>query len=283
MRVALLTCSKLQGMPSDDDLLFNEFKRRGIACDWKVWDQPHDWSRYDYVIVRTTWDYIRQLAKFLETLQAITKVGCKLVNDYSLIEWNATKTYLYDLRKLGVPIIPSIFLNYESAISRDQLRKIQAEQYLVKPTIGANASDITIVDRDEIVMKISNLVANNDLNWFIQALHKEIYRGEISLIFYNDQFSHGVKKIPKMEDYRSQEEYGSQINPYKPNEKELAFCRNILGHLKHKTLFARIDYIHISREPHLMELEIIEPALYFRFSPLAAENFVTAFAKYIEA
>ncbi len=101
------------------------------------------------------------------------------------------------------------------------------------------------------------------------------------MIYINKEFSHAIKKVPKSGGFRSQEEFGSEIQKYLPSPEELSFSKNVLSKVKSKLLYARIDFLNIDGAPHLMELELVEPALYFRMSDGPLNNFIKGFAEFL--
>ena len=53
-------------------------------------------------------------------------------------------------------------------------------------------------------------------------------------------------------------------------------ARAALRAVGEELLYARVDVAPIDGTPHLMELEVIEPSLYFRMHPAAPRNFADA-------
>lgn len=104
--------------------------------------------------------------------------------------------------------------------------------------------------------------------------------------FFYGEFSHAIRKVPKQSDYRVQEEHGGTILPAKPSFIDLNLARTIYdtveAHLAEPTLFHRVDLV---RNPwghlEIMEIELIEPSLYFRTDPNSVTNFVTALEKFL--
>src|SRR4249920_990151 len=57
-RLALATCAHLPGIHPDDAYLAISLQRVGIEPTACIWNDPAvDWSRFDAVLMRTTWDY----------------------------------------------------------------------------------------------------------------------------------------------------------------------------------------------------------------------------------
>ena len=109
-----------------------------------------------------------------------------------------------------------------------------------------------------------------------QPFLPEIFDGELSLVYFNKQFSHALLKVPKKGDFRVQEEFGGDIIPYTPDKKVIELGDKIMSSVDDELLYARVDLVPVNGEYALMELELIEPALYFRTNENAARNFVKA-------
>lgn len=109
-----------------------------------------------------------------------------------------------------------------------------------------------------------------------QPFLPQISEGEISLIYFNKQFSHALLKVPKAGEFRVQEEFGGAIIPMKPDEKLLATGNKIIAAVSDDLLYARVDLVPFDNHYALMELELIEPALYFRTDVTAVDNFSKA-------
>ena len=68
-RVAFLTLENAADFVIDDSLAIAELTRRGWDAVELPWTRPGvDWSTFDLVLIRTTWDYMDRVAGFLATL-----------------------------------------------------------------------------------------------------------------------------------------------------------------------------------------------------------------------
>ena len=133
---AFLTIADLGDFVSDDELAAALLRERGWHVDALPWDQPAVWSRYDLVVIRTTWDYHERPIQFLEVLAEIEGSGTRLHNTLSLVRWNLDKRYLRDLESKGVPIVPTAFAG--RLASGDELaayfRKFDTEELILNST-----------------------------------------------------------------------------------------------------------------------------------------------------
>jgi hypothetical protein len=95
------------------------------------------------------------------------------------------------------------------------------------------------------------------------------------MIFFNGSFSHAVLKKPKVGDFRVQKQYGGQYQRVDPSAELLQVARHIAT-LENDLLYARVDGIIIDNQFHLMELELIEPDLYFEFGEDISQRFAAS-------
>ncbi len=278
MKIALLTCKDLTGfIAKEESLVTALLDRPGVRVDTIAWDQEGaNWGDYDVAIIRTTWDYTKRLEEFFAALANIKKSGCHLYNSLDLVHWNAHKSYLLELEASGVAIIPTVLWSpaKDTPVDWPMPFKLR-ERWIIKPAVGANA-DGTEIFLPKDIEKILSARKNSNKDYLIQPFLPEISKGELSFHFFNGELSHTVSKTPKSDDYRVQEEHGGDIQLYSPSTKQTALAKKAIDALKETPLFARVDMLPIEDGLWLMELELIEPALYFRFAPEGAKRFVNA-------
>jgi len=107
--------------------------------------------------------------------------------------------------------------------------------------------------------------------------------GEVSLFYFGGAFSHAIRKTPRQGDFRVQEEHGGTIVPWQPDEGVVAAGEQVLGAIEEQwpvrvPLYARIDFVDGFDQGAwlLMELEVIEPSMYFRMDDGASARFAKA-------
>ena len=111
------------------------------------------------------------------------------------------------------------------------------------------------------------------LQEFVPAIEDS---GEISLVYFDGVFSHAVSKQAKPGDFRVQQDFGGSVAPIVPSLVLLAFGDRVMTRVNGATLYARVDLVETPRGPLLMELELIEPELYFLHVPAAADRLAAA-------
>jgi glutathione synthase/RimK-type ligase-like ATP-grasp enzyme len=112
----------------------------------------------------------------------------------------------------------------------------------------------------------------------IQPLIEEIARtGEFSLMLFGNEFSHSIVKRPKPGDFRVQPHLGGVALRCSapPGAEELA--RQALAAAPAVATYARVDIIADDEGTlRIMELELIEPALYLEHAPDGGPGFTQA-------
>lgn len=281
-KIALITCEDLTGFVTDEHHLETALKKREIAFDWIPWRQKTNWDEYGAAIVRTPWDYAKCPQEFLSQMKMIADSSCRLLNSFEILKWNADKTYLRDLAEKGVRIIPTLWSTLESF---DQVKgffeALESPQIVIKPQIGAGGVNTFLLGQDEPLDASVNELLNCPI--MVQPFMKQVQKeGEYSAHYFNKKFSHCILKTPKQGEFKSQEEYGSQINVVDLTEGQKNFCKTVLDKICEPWLFARVDFINSEDgHPCLIELELIEPSLYFRYKEGSAEFLVDQLSVFV--
>lgn len=272
MKIVFLSCDSLEGYVVDDQLVVKLLENEGHVIKVISWSDDADWSQFDCAIIRTTWDYVKRHTEFVEKLKFIS-TKTKLYNDINTVQWNIHKGYLLDLEKRGVTIVPTLLFKHDGPLNIPTSWK--NEKFVIKPAISATSYRTHVMDADKILSGSfrDDLVPGD---WLCQPFVPHIIEGEFSLVYFGKQFSHALVKIPKSGDFRVQEEFGGEILPYKPSEKLLALGESIMKAIPQDLLYARVDVIPFENHYALMELELIEPSLYFRTSKESPQNFIKA-------
>jgi glutathione synthase/RimK-type ligase-like ATP-grasp enzyme len=273
-RLALATCAAMPGAYPDDAHLVVSLRALGIEPVSCVWSDPGvDWSSFDAVLIRTTWDYFQRYDEFLRWLD---RLPVPTINPAPMLRWNADKRYLLELQAQGVPIIPMRVAPGREL--RDVLAEQKGRDLVLKPTVSGGAWHTArgVVGTPDFAHAVAALPV--ELDYLVQDFVPEIVaHGEWSLLFFDGEYSHAVIKRPKSDDYRVQSQHGGSVDAVEPPPALIASARRVLaatatlGHAD--AAYARIDGVVVAQAFQLMELEVIEPALFLAQQPAAAERF----------
>jgi glutathione synthase/RimK-type ligase-like ATP-grasp enzyme len=247
MRVALATCEWLPGLDPDDAPLLAAL---GDQAEPVVWSDPEvDWSAYDAVLIRSIWDYFVRHDEFLAWLD---RVPVPMWNPADTLRWNSEKTYLRELERAGIRTIPTA---WEGEVPWDDA--------IVKPTVAGGSLGLRRAVKGEPV----------EPGFMAQPFIPEVVSaGELSLVFFDGEFSHAIRKTPAEGDIRVQPEHGGVITAAEPTPGELEAAERVLEAAGRDLLYARVDFVG---DGLLIELEAIEPRFFFEQGPAGAERRLT--------
>jgi hypothetical protein len=278
-RLALVTCAAMPGAYPDDAHLVASLQALGIEPVSCIWTDPAvDWSRFDAVLIRTPWDYFQRYDEWRQWLDALP---VPTINPAPLLRWNADKRYLLELQAQGVPIIP---MRVATGLELPALLAgLDGRDVVLKPTVSGGAWHTVrgVVGTPAFAAAVAQLPA--ELDYLVQDFVPEIVaEGEWSLLFFDGRYSHAVLKRPSGGDYRVQSQHGGSVEPVEPPAELIDSARQVLDATRalgfDEPAYARVDGVVCrGQRPllrfHLMELEVIEPALFLAGRPDAAERF----------
>lgn len=280
MRLAFVTFRALPQLADDDRLAVTELRQHGVAVESAVWDSPLvDWGRYDALVIRSTWDYHERADAFEGWLAHIEHLGVPLWNPAPLMRWNMDKRYLLDLATRGVPTVPTICVDRGTAVTLSELLLETGWGGLVyKPVVSASAVRAEHVKPGAVKAheaSFAALVAQRDM--LVQPLlSSSVEDGEWSLVFFNGQYSHAVRKRPQAGHFLVADDFGGNVAGDSPRGAAIAHCEAIVAQLPGPWLYARVDACEVDGALLLLELELIEPELFLRHHPSAPRRFATA-------
>lgn len=284
MKIALLTCQRLPDLTPADQLLIPELAKHNIQAEAVIWDDPKViWTNFDYLIFRNTWDYYEKESQFNLWLSTIKKLGIKTLNSIEIIEQNKHKFYLRELQNQNITIIPTVFIEKTRHLNFAKIIPSYWKKAVIKPAFSAGSYLTTVFDVaavETINSQYQAIAAQKEL--LLQEFKPEIAtEGETSFIFFNKKFSHAINKKPAAGDFRIQVQFGGIYTAVSPSADLIQQAQKIINTFPNNLLYARVDGIIINNQLQLMEVECIEPDLYFNYSEGSVARFVNSILKLI--
>jgi hypothetical protein len=283
MRIAIVSYRKeekfAQGVSNDEDADLVAFLTgKGLDVVTAIWDDENvDWSSFDVAVIKSPWDYHNRLNEFLAWADRVEKLGVKVLNPVEIIKWNSHKRYLKEIIKTGLPVIPARYLEKGSSFDGRFFDLFSTEKLVVKPCVSANAQNTITVTESNLnkrTKEIEQLLKERD--YMVQPFVEEIKHGEWSFLFFNGKYSHCALKTPKPDDFRVQHYHGGTITYPVPVPVHIQQAGKYLKYLPQPVLYARVDGVIINNSFELMELELIEPYLFFNGNNKLLENYYQA-------
>lgn len=282
VNVIFATCHDRPLVAPDDEPLVAALARRGVSVTPIPWTGIDRGPNVDAppIVLRSTWDYHVVPMLFWTWLSALDECGRTVWNPPSVARRNIDKVYLEHLEAHGIAIPNTRWLDrVDQATLRDALAEEHWERAVLKPRIAATAYGTFLVTR-ESELSDRDLAPTRASGALLQEFVPEIIsHGEVSLIYCENTFTHAVVKRAADGDYRVQSDFGGSRLPVTPSDAVLAFADRVLATIPEPCLYARVDVVDTSRGPLLMELELIEPELFFLVVPAAADRFADAIVR----
>ncbi|MEV7748973.1 ATP-grasp domain-containing protein [Streptomyces griseofuscus] len=275
-RIALATYDPGTAPSKDADLpvLVRALNDAGARADAPYWDDPGiDWSAYDLVVVRSTWDYSWRAAEFTAWLERVAR-ATRIANPAEVIRWNLDKRYLGELAAAGVPTVPTSYL----APGEDGAPVLPTDHdYVIKPTSGAGArfaARYTPAEHETAVRHLARMHAEGFTAMVQPYLQGIDVTGERALQFFGGRLLHASRKgavLSPGTPYDADKVAHPDLTPWQPTDAELAVAKKALAAVPGSAaplLYARVDLADgPDGTPRLMELELVEPNLFLFLHP----------------
>ena len=287
--IALVTAVAARDVDEDMPALESALRASGADVTIAEWDRPHDWRRFDVALLRSTWDYPQRLAEFFIWAEAVSR-QTTLLNPLPLVKWSSDKHYLGDLAKQGVPTVQTKFVEpgeRPETLIAELLSQPDVGEFVVKPAVGAGSRDAQRFGRDETddAARHAQRMLNEKRSVLLQPyLSRVDEQGETALIYFEGEFSHAIRKGPllKRKEGPTTELFAKEtITARVPDAAEFDVGSRALKSMPFETpLYARVDLIRDENgAPVVLELELIEPSLFFPFAAGSAGRYAAAVMK----
>ena len=285
MRICFATCADLpEGFEDDHEAAAI------LGATYEIWNDPDvDWSPYDRVVVRSTWDYTLRVGQFVDWAQ---RIGAdRLRNPPALLEWNSDKSYLADLAGAGIPTVPTTFVLPGDAVP------LLAGEVVVKPTVSAGGRDTGRFgpDHHDGARALLEVILASGRTAMVQPYLEAVDDlGETAVVVLGGDVSHVLHKKPVLRpdevapvdpsrgDFAPAEVMFDDdlVTAGRADEAQLALANAVASEIQRRfgsVLYQRVDMVPgPDGLPVVMEIEAVEPCLYLDTTPGAAERFAAA-------
>jgi len=224
-----------------------------------------DWTAFDLVVVRSTWDYAERREDFLAWARSLTRV----LNSVSVLEWSTDKQrYLTDLERAGVPVVPTRFLEPGQPFEEP------GGPFVVKPAVSAGGRSSARFRPGEVeaAQALAGRIHAERRTAMVQPDLGEAE--ETGLVYLDGSYSHAVRRCVPLP--RSGARLGLSLDEElvlrEPTAAERAVADRALAAAGADLLYARVDLV----EGAVLELEAAEPSLYLAYGDGAAARFAVA-------
>jgi glutathione synthase/RimK-type ligase-like ATP-grasp enzyme len=276
VRVDLGTCRVLPESDPDQEILCGALRAVGVEARLHAWDDPAaaQLPPADLLVVRSTWNYHERRADFLAWAERVAR-QTPVLNPVPVLRWSTDKAYLRDLADRGVPVVPTAFVDRGAPADLAGLLAARGwRDVIVKPRVSAGSFATTRCTAPDLEPGQRFLAQQlRDRDMLVQPYQRAVEGyGERALVWIDGELTHAVVKHPRL---LGQDESVSAAVPIAADERAVA--ERALAGVGDGLLYGRVDLVRDDDgAPRVMELELVEPSLFFLQHPPALRRFVAA-------
>ena len=266
MKLRIATCATLPEPDVDEEPLAAALAAAGIDAALVAWDDPRaDWDAPIPTILRSTWNYALAVDAFLAWVDRAA-AAAPLWNPPAVVNANVHKRYLLELAARGVPVVPT------TLVERGQTAPIPRARIVIKPEVGAGSLNAKTFERDRgdaAALHLHDLTRTGAA--LIQPyLHSVDDYGERSLMWIDGELTHAIRKTPRFAGDAERID-----GPFAIADDERAVAEAALAPYVDQILYGRVDVARDDAgKPVVMELELVEPSLFFARHPPALDRYI---------
>lgn len=245
--------------------------------DWQLCSAP---EKYDLLLIRSTWNYAQNLDLFTSWLLNASGVT-QVINPASVILKNINKSYLFDLEKYGVDVIPTSII---SSLADLDIESRSNSEVVFKPIVGAGARGAFVAKSDvEAINKVKQHFQTSAIPLLKQPYLTEVDTiGEIAIVCCNGDALHAVIKKPALTqgghgDFAGNVSISEELKIFIAKIMDFEIESQPIGEL----FYSRIDVVPTEEGYKLMELELFEPTLFLDTNPASAKIFAASLKSHL--
>jgi len=277
MKIYIASSEKHVGKIQEDVCIRDAYRDKGFSCEIVTLENIVKIAEpFDVVILKSIWGYHLHYREFLEQISMLKKKNIKLINDYDFIFWNIDKyKYLCELKYMNT--VPTILLNFKNLKKVSEIKNIilqtnktlNTDILVIKPRISESGYLTFKYDKTKDNGSVITLLKQNkQLNFIAQPYRPDILTGELSVVIINGVPLYGIKRFPGILSEKLDPVYMKFTSLPAAIKKEVDILKTFL--LKRFGVLpniCRVDFLKLNTGYEILEVELIDPDLFFRHIP----------------
>lgn len=269
-KIAIVSCNKWKNKIEEDKLLQNALIQSGYNADIISWeDADVNYDEYIALVLRSVWGYQNNYSEFKTWLNMIKQSQILLLNSPELVSNNIRKDKQFELlAKYEIPIIPTEFI-YKLEDLFNDIKFDEKKPKVLKPIISGSGENTFLVDSseslytDKIIKPFEKIIKCEDNGIMLQPYIEEVKNGEFACIYIDGVNTHNMMRYPGIFANRKKPVYLTNIpEVVKKMSDKVSKIEEYTNYL-----YMRIDIVLHNNKPMIMEVELAEPDLLFKFIP----------------
>ena len=231
----------------------------------------------DVVILKSIWGYHLDYKNFIHQLSILKDKKVNLINNFEFILWNIDKSkYIKELVN-NLEIIPTKTVDFCACntvdnivqIIEEQIKGFEESSFVIKPSISASGFLTFIYKKGEQDINVLfELLKEKDRQFIIQPFREEIIDGEVSVVLIDGVIMYAFNRYPGVLAQKKELEFieSKSIDAFIINQVEL-LKQFFLEKFNIYPRICRVDFVNNKSNFELMEVELIDPDLFFKYLP----------------
>lgn len=275
-RIALATAAHYPELAPDDQVLRAAFRQRGLDTHAVVWDSDAAWESFDVVVTRSIWDYHLKYARFRSWLDELDAKRVPVHNPTDVLRHNSDKRYMVELERAGIRITPTEVVGREdSATLAGVMRARGWEGVVVKPTVASTGYETWMATAPCTLDDEARFAAQHaSMDLLVQEFATGVKDGELSFVFIAGEYQHCIIKKAAGDEFRVHIEHGGTVDLFSPSFSDVEWARSVMETVEEGWTYGRVDAVRSDDGLMVMELELLDPELFFLFNPGACQPFI---------
>lgn len=258
------------------DIEAEALRHAGMTVEPRPWTDVGDLGGVDLVLPLVAWGYHLDPPRWHALLDRLERERVPTLNPIALLRWNSDKSYLTELTAAGIATVPTRLVEALDEAALAEGRADFGPELVVKPPVSAGADGTHRIGPGDGIPDDARSKPML-IQPFLTAVADE---GEYSVLLFGGDYSHAVVKRPKAGDYRVQLHHGGSDEPCDAPVGAIDLAIAALAAAPAAAAYARVDLIRLNDGTlAVIEMELIEPALWLDHAPDRGVSFARAILK----
>lgn len=258
------------------DIEAEALRHAGMTVEPRPWTDVGDLGGVDLVLPLVAWGYHLDPPRWHALLDRLERERVPTLNPIALLRWNSDKSYLTELTAAGIATVPTRLVEALDEAALAEGRADFGPELVVKPPVSAGADGTHRIGPGDGIPDDARSKPML-IQPFLSAVADE---GEYSVLLFGGDYSHAVVKRPKAGDYRVQLHHGGSDEPCDAPVGAIDLAIAALAAAPAAAAYARVDLIRLNDGTlAVIEMELIEPALWLDHAPDRGLSFARAILK----
>jgi len=264
-KIGIVSCNRWKNKIKEDLMLQKALLRDGYDAEIISWeDETIQYESFNGLILRSVWGYQNNYINFVKWINKVSVAGIKLFNVKEILLNNIRKDKQFHiLDKNFISHIPTQFIKSISELQNTELKF----PIVIKPIISGSGENTykfdSVLEMEGTLFRtvLERYFENKENGIMLQPYYESISNGEYACIYINGINTHNMLRFPGV---LSKKQYPLYLERIPKEVENISNAVSKIPEFK-DYLYMRIDIIVTDNIAYIMEVELTEPDLMFKY------------------